>query len=52
MAGLFFVLLPLWRRQAREYLWCGLFLLASTIYRPVTAAPWMLEGVVVPAEEK
>jgi hypothetical protein len=43
MAGLFFVLLPIWRREAREYFWCGLFLLSSTLYQPITSAAWMLE---------
>ena len=48
MAGLFFLLLPIWRRDAREYFWCGCFLLLAMLMRPVTVAPWMLEGVAVP----
>ncbi len=45
MAGLFFVLLPLWRREARDYFWCGLYLLGSVWIRTATAAQWISEGV-------
>ncbi len=45
MAGLFFVLLPLWRRDARDYFWCGLSLLVAALSRPMTSALWMLENV-------
>ncbi len=48
MAGLLFLLLPIWRRDAREYFWCGCFLLAGTLYRPLSVAPWMLEGFASP----
>ena len=48
MAGLFFLLLPIWRRDAREHFWCGCFLLAVTLVRPSAVAPWMMEGVAVP----
>ena len=48
MAGLLFLLLPIWRRDAREYFWCGCFLLAGTLYRPPSVAPWMLEGFASP----
>ena len=48
MAGLFFLLLPVWRRDGREYFWCGCFLLAGTLVRPLSVAPWMLEGFALP----
>ena len=48
MAGLFFLLLPVWRRDGREYFWCGCFLLAGTLVRPSSVASWMLEGFALP----
>jgi phosphoserine phosphatase RsbU/P len=48
VAGLFFVVLPLWRQDAREFLWCGLYLLTTVILRPTNVAPWILEGLPVP----
>ena len=48
MAGLFFVLLPLWRRDARDYFWCGLYLLVAMLLRPSTSALWMLESFSAP----
>lgn len=48
MAGLFFLLLPVWRRDAREYFWCGCFLLVGMLYRPTSVALWMLEGFALP----
>ena len=44
MAGLFFVLLRLWRRDAWDYFWCGLWLITAVAMRPATAANWMLDG--------
>ena len=44
MAGLFFVLLRLWRRDAWDYFWCGLWLITAVALRPSTVAPWMLDG--------
>ena len=48
MAGFFFLLLPIWRRDAQEHFWCGCFLLLVLLTRPITVATWMLEGVAVP----
>jgi hypothetical protein len=45
MAGLFFLMLPLWRRDARDYFWCGLFLIVVTLSRPSSSALWMVESV-------
>lgn len=39
MAALFFLVLPLWRQDAPEYFWFGLWLLFSTANRLVTVYP-------------
>ncbi len=48
MAGLFFLLLPIWRRDAKDYFWCGCFLLLALLLRPFAAMLWMLEGLAMP----
>ncbi len=48
MAGLFFLILPVWRRDATDYFWCGCFLLVGNLSRVVAATPWMLDGLAVP----
>ena len=44
MAGLFFVVLPLWRRDSWDYFWCGVWLITVAAWRPWTVALWMLAG--------
>ncbi len=55
VAGLFFLTVPLWRIDAREYFWCGLVLVLASILRAPQALPWMVEpgfdgsgGLVLP----
>ncbi len=42
VAALFFLLIPLWRRDAPEYFWCGWVLLLGVAMRIFQAAPWTL----------
>ena len=44
LAGLFFVVLPLWRRGAWDYFWCGLNLMGLAFLLPWSASNWMLDG--------
>ena len=39
LSGIFFLLLPLWRRDEPEYLWFGLWLLGAAALRVVTIYP-------------
>jgi len=48
MAGFFFLLLPIWRRDAKDYFWCGCFLIIALLLRPFAAMLWMLEGLAMP----
>ncbi len=42
VAALFFLLIPLWRRDAPEYFWCGWVLLLGVAMRIFQSAPWTL----------
>ena len=45
LAGLFFVVLPFWRRGAWDYFWCSLNQMASAFVQPWTTCTWMQEGL-------
>jgi sigma-B regulation protein RsbU (phosphoserine phosphatase) len=47
MAGLFFLMLPLWRRDSWDYFWCGLYLIALVLLRPASVSIWMLDGLTI-----
>ncbi len=41
-AAVFFLMIPLWRRDAPEYFWCGWVLLLGVAMRIFQAAPWIV----------